>query len=147
MTFLATNKLPSDEYPRAKKQAAQFKTYCQNVRTLFVAGTEADTVIALYFDSIRFRNIMNTAAAVPGIAAYAQAQEDDVGYDVAAEFTAMINAVDAVVAEIESLYPVDGSGYLLDRQLSGGTIVYRNFTAGQLASTVTLLDVVIGLIG
>jgi hypothetical protein len=148
MSFRATTDLPAVGLRRAKQLASQFKVYLQARRPLFVAGTTADTVLATYFDSVRFRDSLTAIAAIPGIAAYAQAQENDGSYDVVSEFTALIADVDAMTAEISSTFPADGSGYLLDRQLApdGKSLVYRDFTGPQLATLVTLVDAVLAAI-
>lgn len=146
MPVLASNTLPVDEYPRAKKQIAAFKTYLQSRRPGLVAGTTADEVLSLYFDSVRFRGILSAVAAVPGIVAFAKDQENDQAYEPVTEFNALVTAVDAVLTEIETTYPTDGEGYLLDRKLVSEAIEQRSFTGAQLATLVTLVDAVIAAI-
>jgi hypothetical protein len=143
--FRASNEIPADALSKAKKLALQYRSYMQTKRAAFAAGTDAQTVLACYFDSLRFRSAITAIGSTPGLVAFAQAQENDGGYDVVTEVNAMIAAVDAVTAEIASLYPEDGSGYLLDRQFSvdGSAIEYRAFTAPQLATLTSLADAVI----
>jgi hypothetical protein len=142
MAFKASNITPSKGLDRAKQLCLQYETYLTGRRASFVAGTTADVVLATYFDSIRFRDEMAAISALPGIVTYAQAQENDGSYDVVTEFTAMLNAIDALTTEINTLFPVDGSGYLLDRQFSvdGKSLDQRVFTPAQLSSLLTLID-------
>lgn len=146
MPVLASNPLPLSEYPRAKRIISAFKIYLQTARPGLLSGTTADNVIALYFDARRFRVDMAAVALVPGVVQFAKDQENDQAYEVATEFATMTAAVDALTTEIASLYPVDGSGYLLDRQLSGDVLVFRDFTTPQLAALVPLVDAVIAAI-
>ena len=89
-----------------------------------------------------FRDKLAEISTTPGIAAYAQEQEDDVTYDVAAEFTAMLAAIDACVNQIVADMPDDGT-YILAYSINpDGSLTPRNFTGAQLATTISTLTAV-----
>jgi hypothetical protein len=120
----------------------------QNARAAFAAGTDAQVILAAYFDARRFRQRIAAIGSTPGLVTFAQEQENDGAYDVSTEVSAMLTAVDNLTAEIASLYPTDGSGYLLERQFSidGESLEYRAFSAGALASLLPLADAIINAI-
>lgn len=88
------------------------------------------------------------AASTPGIAAYAQAQVNDPALNVAAEFTAMVNAIDATRVWVNANFPVDANGYVLDRTRNFGTADFtqRTFSSASLATYRTVLDALIATI-
>ena len=96
MAFRASNQIQADGYSEAKRLANELKAYCQQVHDASAAGPISGNVAIqlherLIADRARFLAIRD----VPGIAAYVQAQEDDDTYDVAAEFDAMVAAVES----------------------------------------------------
>jgi hypothetical protein len=74
-------------------------------------------------------------AAVPGLAAYAQAQISNPSFDVAGAFNAMQTALVAAATWIAQNFPF--STYTSVN--AQGFVVYAPFTAGQLAPLATLL--------
>lgn len=90
---------------------------------------------------------MAQLATIPGIVAYAQAQENDVNYAVSTEWNALFSAIDSVLSNITSTFPKDPSGYLLERTIQGdGTFSYRVFTPAQLTTLSSLVSAVAALI-
>ena len=134
---------------------AQARAYAGSVKQRSVSITAASNagavsaveIIALAADLATARENLARIAAVPGIGAYAQAQVSDATLDVAAAFTAMVNAIDATRTWIVTNFPKDGSGYLLAAQFDGtGRITYRTFDTVQLAGLRTQLAALIATI-
>lgn len=140
MAFKASNQLPENGYRAAKETALRIKNYLQRRVIEFGEPTNADVVVSTYRDMMRWKADLTAIRLVPGIAQYAKDQEDDQSYDVAAEFTSMLDSITALTDSIESIYPKDGTGYLLDRKLDGS---FREFTVNQLSSLITPMNTVI----
>jgi len=97
MAFRASNQVQSDGYTEAKRLANDLKSYCQDVKAATEAGPiSGNLAIALHERLISDRARFLAIAAIPGISAYAQSQENDNTYNAATEFTAMTNAIAAV---------------------------------------------------
>ena len=129
--------------------AARVKGTAVKVRDASAAGLiPASDIWSL--DSLLFsaRAQFAAAASTPGIAAYAQAQVNDPTLDVAADFTAMVNAIDATRAWVNTNFPVDANGYVLDRTRNFGTADFtqRTFSTAALATYRTMLDALIATI-
>lgn len=110
------------------------------------ANVKANSVIDIWERMKISKSQLGTLAATPGLSAYAQGQYDDNTLDIVAEYQAVIAAIDAVTANIESTFPKDGSGYLLAAQFNGGALVYREFTPAQLTTLAGLLGTLAGMI-
>lgn len=118
------------------------RSYALSRRAEMLAGNVgADRIIDVWEHLKATKARLQSLGATPGIAAYAQAQYDDDTLDLAAEFTAVIAAVNGVTANVESTFPADGSGWLLAAKFgAGGTLEYRQFTPAQLATLAGLLN-------
>lgn len=94
-------------------------------------------------------NTLNTAKTIPGIAAYAQAQLNDPALDVAAEFTAVVDAIETLRVWIVANFPVGAGGALLYHTLneSTGELVNMQFTIAQLATFRSEAAVLLATIG
>lgn len=143
MAFRASNALPAERYDRGKLLAVQLKSAVQRRSSDFQSGAGADEIIGLADQLREYRERFNQIRQTPGIAAYAQAQENDGTYDVAAEFNAMIAAIDAAIAEILSTFPSDAQDYLLAYKFNAdGSTSPRQFTGGALGGVRTALDAI-----
>ena len=141
MTFRATNQITSDAYANIKRQAAATKQYCQQQATVMQQAASANVPFAVIQHFAVVIPMLDGWTATPGIAAYAQAQENDPAYDVAAEYTTMRNAMVSARDQLISMFPKDANGFLLYQTLNAnGTVSARTFTAAQLAPIVTLLN-------
>lgn len=78
----------------------------------------------------------------PTLAAYAIAQEATPGYDVAADYAAMVNAANAVVTHISAAIPANSA-----HTVSNGQVIEPSFSSAQTATLRGLLDTLIGTIG
>lgn len=82
-------------------------------------------------------------AAIPGMAAYAQAQVNNPARDISAEFNAMVNAMQSTVDWIVTNFPKDVNGFLLSVTfLPGGSgrTTPRLFSAADLTTFKTVVD-------
>ena len=144
MAFRATNILPQKGYDQAKKIATQLKNFSTKRSADLVGGGSSDTVLGTVDTMRLFNEQLNAEASIPGIGDYAKAQEDDPTYDVAAEFIALLALIDAVITEVVSTFPVDGSGFLLAYTISpDGTQIPRTFNVAAVADLRTALDAVV----
>lgn len=143
MAFLASNITPQLGYVEAKNIANFLKNFCLSRSTQFQSDTNADVILVTFHDLRRRRDELVNIGSIPGISQYAKDQEDDPTYDVAAEFNALIVSVEAVMSNIETTFPTDVDGYLLEKQFNAqGTYDFRQFTGAQLVTLRGLLDAV-----
>ena len=128
-------------YDRFTGLAARMNDGAAQASATMAAGTVSASYLLGVLDQIRaIRGELVTLAATPGIAAHARRQSG-AGVDIAAEYAAMVAAVDDVVAWIVANFPKDGDGWLLIQQFeAGGGRSERTFTATQTASLRALLD-------
>ena len=140
MAFRASSLITSNGYASAKGLALRAKSAAEASAADFSSSTASDRVLQCYQSLRQIRDELVSVKSIPGIVAYAQDQEADATYDVAAEFTALIAALDSVFAEIESTFPTTGAGYLEERKLTAqGTYEYRTFSPGALSTLRGLL--------
>lgn len=147
MTVRASNVLPQDGYETIRQRALEVKSFCTNLAATLLSDTTADIILGAYLSLRRLRLEMAQLATIPGIVAYAQAQENDATYAVSTEWNNLFSAIDSVLSNITNTFPKDVNGYLLERTILGdGTFSYRTFTAAQLATLRTLISNVAALI-
>ena len=143
MAFKASNAIPAERYQRAKNLAWQLRQQAISRSANFASGANAAEILAAADNLKAFREGLLQAAATPGIAVYAQAQEDDPTYDVAAEFSAMISAVESAITNIVTSIPKDGDGYLLINEINpDGSLTPRQFSGAALAGVISSLDAI-----
>lgn len=132
----------AEAFALAKNVARGVKALAASNATAFTQTVNRDAVLGLSQNLAGYRAVLASCAATPGVAQYARDQYDDQTYDVVAEFAAMQDAIDAVISNIVSTFPVAPSGGELREKLlnADGTVTYRTFTAAQLSSLVTLLQ-------
>jgi hypothetical protein len=132
----------------ARQVAGALKTRSVNLRTLSAAGPATSTDILSFQTYLADTKAqLQTLAAVPGLAAYAQAQVNDNTLDVAASFTAMTTQIDACGSWVVTNFPKDGNGFLLAQTFNGGGRPSdRTFSTATLAGFRTQLDALIATI-
>jgi hypothetical protein len=97
MAFRASTQIKTDALTEVKQGAVRAKALATQLRNAMAAGnTSAQTILNLLLQVKTLIDRWGALAATPGLAAYAQDQENDPAYDVAAEFTAMRSALVAV---------------------------------------------------
>lgn len=142
MAFRASNIVPSKGYNEAKEKAWSARLLAQDYLGRIAAGTNADQLFNVVRRLDALASELNSYRTISGIAAYAQDQENDPAYDAAAEFTAVINAVEAARDEIISTFPTSG-GYLLSHSFNGATREPRQFQSASLTVLATRLQAIV----
>jgi len=145
---------PSTQDPLARAllnvqdTARTLKTYCQSFLSTLSAGSiSSQSVVDLFSTLASAVTKFNAAAAVPGIAAYAQAQFSNSSLDIVAEFNSMVAACNNCGSWIMSNFPHDSAtGYIEREKLTSAGVTVLAFTSAQLAGLVTLLNTLVGTI-
>ena len=134
MAFITNVKFLREAFEDALSVAKQQKTILQNISTRL--SSTITGVDALEFSANFGRVIprLQEAAAVPGIIKYAQQQFDDPTYDVAAEFTVMIAALQAADNWLAANIPAN-SVYIQEGELAG-----LSYGTGATAPLKALID-------
>lgn len=123
------------------------KRFVQQLRAASATGNIlAQDILGCYTFLKRERAFLVTRAAVSGLSAYAQAQKNQPGLDVVAEFNTVIATLDAVTGWMASNFPQDGNGFLLSHSFGPDGLVDRQFTPAQTAGLRTQLDTVLAAI-
>ena len=139
MAFRASNRLPAEGYDQAKGHALGLQTRSQAWRDQLAAGPTGANVVLEIMESLKsYRAVLNEIAAIPGIAAYARAQENDETYDVVAEFQAMLATVQLAIDNVTSTFP--SSTF---HSIVGDVQTYQQFSVAQTANLRTRLDAII----
>lgn len=125
----------------ARNVAAQIQNTAINLNTQISAGpVSSQTIINACSYLANLNTQLTAVAAVPGIAAYAQAQVNNAALNVASAFTAMQNALVVVTNWIVANFPVDTGNFLQAMTFNAsGVVQWSNFTSVQLAPLATLL--------
>lgn len=132
---------------RLDLRAIEIKAQCQVARAESLVGNVNSSRLIGLFNFLRTQRAgLATDSATPGLAAYAQAQKNQPGLDVVAEFNAMLSTLDGVTAWIIANFPKDASGFLLERTWGADSPVDRSFTPAQMAGFRTALDSLIATI-
>ena len=141
MAFKASNVIPATEYNRAKNLAVQLKRQAETRATSFASGATSAEILSAADHLNAFRSQLSVIGSTPGIAVFAQAQENDPTYDVATEFTDLLAAIDAVIAEIVVTLPKDANDWLLIQKINAdGSLSPRAFTGAQLSGLIALMN-------
>ena len=140
MALKVTNDDAAIAYAALKQRLRAFRSYTQSVRNACEAGAVSANLLIEYYLRLVNEKAANTAAtAVPGIAQWAQDRDGGVGYDVAAEFTAVNAAIDNTRDWISTNFPSSG-GYLQKDQLTVDGVTVRSFQPSQTAGFRAVLD-------
>jgi len=129
-------------------QQAVFVKQSAQVAAQLLTGTVTANQVFQIVDNLRSPlQIFAQVAAIPGIAAYAQAQFNDATYDVATEFTNMVNTINAVVNWVVTNFPKDTGGFAQAYTLAAdGSRTPVTFTPAQTAGLTAAINAVIGSI-
>jgi hypothetical protein len=134
-----------DVYKQLKGEFRQIRARAVQLRTQAAAGPVSFSAVRDYLASLSGSlTLMNDRVSRFGgatLAAYAQAQEDVTGYDVAAAYSAMVTAANAVVSHISTAIPTNSA-----HTVANGQVVEPTFSTAQTATLRTLLDTLIGTI-
>ena len=114
-----------------------------------LASTRDANYIFARLDDFRGRlSQLQSYAAIPGMAAYAQQQLNTPTYDVVTEFNNMIAALQAVIAWVVNNFPKEVDGFLKDTTTinADGSRTAATFTSAQTSGWVTQLNAFIATI-
>jgi hypothetical protein len=141
MAFRASTITLDQGLRRAKEQALWIKQHHQSAVQTLTGNVNSNQIFQLIDNTAAVISMLQEDASVPGIAAYAQQQFNDPAYNVGAEFTAMVNALQAVVAWVVNNFPKDANGFLLSHTINAnGSRTPRVFTPAQTAGLTTALN-------
>jgi hypothetical protein len=142
MAFPASNQALSDAYRTLKNLANGVRNQAANLRAQSLAGPVSADKILNYLTLLNSsRTQMAALSATPGLATYAQAQENNPALNIVAEYTAMVAQVDATITWIVANFPQDVNGFKLAFTLAAdGSTTYRTFDTATLATLRTALD-------
>ena len=151
MAFDASSLLPEKGYARARGLALNLKGVLTTFNAQLAAGNVGyDVILDRLAQIVEAVATWQQVAAIPGIAAYAQAQKADPAYDVAAEFTAMVDAAEDVLAWLSTNVPNGGTpDFFTDGpSLSPtGALVWRQYTPAQTPTFRAVISALTATIG
>ena len=146
MAFRTARSLAA-EYQRLKDFAKIVRERAVSWKAQLAAGNVS--VFAITHEMLPLlKSASEQFASVPaGLAQYAKDQEDDQTYDVAAEFVAMRNAVNAARDRIVSTVPQDANNVLRERTINAdGSITLSTVTPAQTSNLQTDLQAIVDAI-
>lgn len=139
MAFPASTLRLSQALDQVVGTMSNTKSYATARRAAMVAGNvPANDVLDIWEHLASVKTRLQTLGAINGIAAYAQGQFADENLNLATEFNAVIAAIDAVRAHVQSVFPAS-EGWLLARSFGSGVFTERKFSPAQTATLQTLL--------
>ena len=111
---------PAQGYKRAIALARLIKSDSATHRANMSSSLEKrHDVVLLFAELVEAKTEFAAIQAINGIVGYARDQQDDQAYDVAAEFTAMIAAIDTVIQRISTDMPTDASNWIQSLKFNG----------------------------
>ena len=135
-------------YATVQNEARNLRRFAVTAQANLAAGNiSANAVISVLTHMTGSIAVFDLISAIPGLAAYAQNEENDGGYDVAAEFTAM--RIEAIGTRdwILTNFPTAASGEIIkDTLQSDGSITVRQFTPAETAGLQSALGLLISTI-
>ncbi len=144
MAFKASNIVPASAYNTVKHMAVRLKADCQSfVATLQAGNADYDLLRNIYLNLKLAKAKFDSLKATPGIAAYAQSQESDGAYDVAAEFNSMIAAIDAATGWMDANVPTNVTAKTPADWSHSASMISNNFTPSATAPLRTALNAVV----
>jgi hypothetical protein len=149
MAFKASNLVPAETYRQVKGAAVQLKAICQGFNARLLANNaDYQFLYDIYVTLARANSQFDALKTTPGLSTYAQSQEDDAAYDVAAEFTAMQSAINSAQNWMETNVPVKNRTVksVNTWDSSDSILISDVFTPAQTAGLRTQLDAVIAAI-
>lgn len=143
MAFRATNVIPQIAYQKVRGAAANVKTNCAAfIAQLAASGATYGFLRDIYVFLKNADAQFDALATTPGLALYAQQQEADGTYDVAAEFTAMQATIDTATGWMEANVPVSVTATAPAQWTATGPLIATAFTPAQTAGFRTVLQAV-----
>ena len=142
MSALDTNTLLSKALEAIQQQRAWLKVSVLPAMVATLGGTSNANQIFQFVDNLRATlQAMGTAAATPGLAAYAQTQISQPTYDPVADYNALVADLNAIIAWVTTNFPKDVGGFVQAYTLNAdGSRTPATFTSAQTAGLVTLIN-------
>lgn len=135
------------EYQAAQVEAFKLRKFAVSFRAQLGANVSANAVISCLVRMADSIAVWDRVSAVPGIVAYAQNEENDVLYDVAAEFTTMRTETIGVRDWILTNFPTAVSGEIIKDTLEvDGSITVRQFGSAETVGLQTALGQLVATI-
>lgn len=144
MAFRASSLIPARGLELAKSYALDLKALCDaKVSEIGASGINGQQLIALWKRLAQARDNLVSVESISGIAAYAQAQENDATYDVATAFSALVSQVNSTLSWLDANVPKDANGYRLLMSLdANGAETWRVFVSPATDGLVTQLQAI-----
>lgn len=133
MSFIASQVPLQRGFEQALNTAFQEKSILANWHTQLAGNITGIDAMNMLANLTRVIATFNDVAALPNIGPYVQDQFGNVNYDVAAEFTAMVNALTAVQTWLKTNIPANAVS-IVNGALTGAT-----YTPAQTATLRTLV--------
>lgn len=106
MAFRASNVVPQRAYEQVKQAAVNLKGTLQNANSVMSSESVGYDFLYRVQQALSNANAQfNALKTAPGLSDYAQSQENDPAYDVAAEFTAMQGAIASALTWMDTNVP------------------------------------------
>jgi hypothetical protein len=127
-------------YTKAQNEAIRVKAFATQARNALIAGTvSANAVMQIMTNMKSSIEVWDSVSSLAGIGAYADNEENDPAYDVAAEFTSMRAEAVTVRDWVITNFPASGGFIQKDTLEVDGAITVRQFTPAQTTGLQTAL--------
>lgn len=135
-------------YAEAQVEAIRLRGFASAFQAQLAAGdVSANAVITALGRMVSSIDVFDRIRVTPGIAAYAQNEENDPTYDVVAEFTAMRTEAVGSRDWILTNFPTAPTGEIIKDTLeTDGNITVRQFTPVETAGLQTALGLLVAQI-
>lgn len=135
-------------WAEARRTATNIKQICTQIISGQLSGALSSThLLNVLSQFVSMRQRLQAVAALPGIGAYAQAQINEPGTDIVAEFQTMTTALGTTIDWIVANFPKDAGGYLLASQFDAqGRTVDRTFSTAALTTFRTQITALVATI-
>lgn len=135
----------ADGFSEAILIARSIRLRWAGIRTQLNSDVSGRTMLREAATLAQQHDRLTALAAVSGMQAYAQAQYDDVTYDVATEFTALLADIAAVYTWVYTNVPQVG-GYYQVEEVVADELVERTFAPAITAPLAALVDTLVASI-
>ena len=144
MAIKASGQVLSTAYTSYRATCWAIKQLALSAANKLQAETvDSDYILLILASLLAHKETLQDIAATPGLAAWAQGQENDPAYNITAEHVSFMALMTAAGNWITSNIPKDASGYLLVNKFdASGNISPRSFTTVQTANLVVALQAI-----
>ena len=146
MSFKVTSVYLQEVYPSLMQLIRETRNELINYRKDFVAtGSDYHKLRQLFLSMRNKRTRLNVDKQIPGLVQYAQTQQDDVTYNIVAEFNTAMPNLQAIINRLILDMP-KGPGDLVlgETWTDANGVTPRAFTPSELSALVTAIDKFLG---